>query len=180
MSLRYCALLRGINVGGKNTVAMERLRALFSGLGHRSVATHIQSGNVVFASDERDASKVATDIERAIARTLGLAIDVIVRTRGDLAETVAHNPFLARGADPSRLFVVFLAGRPSAESIDTLDPHRSPPDELVVRGHDVYLHCPNGFGQTKLTIDYFARRLGVTATARNWNTVAKLSAMMEA
>lgn len=165
------ALLRGINVGGKNKVPMSELKSLFSSLGFEDVVTYIQSGNVVFRSAKRD---VAEAIERQIAETFGIGVTVLLRTPAELRKVTESNPFLKRGADLSKLHVLFLSGRPAATAVSQLDPDRSPPDEFRVRGREIYLQLPNGAGRSKLTIDYFERRLGVAATGRNWNTVLKL------
>jgi uncharacterized protein (DUF1697 family) len=173
-SSTYVALLRGINVGGRKTVPMAELRSALSALGLEDVATYIQSGNVVFRAPARDAESLAGAIERSIDETFGLSARVVLRTRDELSAVASGNPFLERGADESKLHVVFLDREPDASAVAELDPGRSPPDEFDVQGREVYLHLPNGMGRTKLTGDYFERRLGVAATARNWRTVAKL------
>ncbi len=170
----YVALLRGINVGGKNAaVPMSELRSLLDSLGHVDVVTYIQSGNAVFGSP-RPATEVAAELEERIEQAFGIGVAVLLRTPAELARVVANNPFLTPDADVSKLYVAFLADEPAAAAVSGLDPERSPPDELAVRGREVYLRLPNGAGRTKLTIDYFERRLGTRATARNWRTVTKL------
>jgi uncharacterized protein (DUF1697 family) len=169
----YVALLRGINVGGKNSVPMNELKALFETLGHADVVTYIQSGNVVFTSSSGKA-KVTTGITKGIEEQFGLRVPVVVRSRAELARIVRSNPYVQAGADVSKLHVMFLADRPTKTAIAELDPDRSPPDELTVLGSEIYLLAPNGVGRSKLTVDYFDRRLGTIATSRNWNTVNKL------
>jgi uncharacterized protein (DUF1697 family) len=173
----YVALLRGINVGCKNKVPMAMLRDVFASLGLEDVVTYIQSGNVVFTSGVK-AAQVASDIAGAINQEFGLSVPVIVRTRAELAKVATSNPYLKPGADPSHLHVTFLAEKPTAAAIKQLDPERSAPDEFVVHGREIFMLLPNGMGRSKLTIDYFERRLGTTATARNWNTVNKLLELM--
>lgn len=172
----YVALLRGINVGGKNKVPMAELRELFATLGHEDVVSYIQSGNVVFTSTVKPA-QAASDLAAAIVKEFGLRVPVIVRTRTELAKVITSNPYLKRGAD-SKLHVTFLADRPSAAAIKRLDPDRCPPDEFTVQGREIFMFMPNGMGRTKLTIDYFEKRLGTQGTARNWNTVNKLLDLM--
>lgn len=167
------ALLRGINVGGKNRVPMEAFRSLLTALGHLDVVTYIQSGNAVFESS-RGSGEVAAELEEALERELGVRAAVVLRTAAELADVAAGNPLLRPGTDASKLYVVFLAEEPSRAALARLDPDRSPPDEARARGREIYLHLPNGAGRTKLTVDYFERRLGARATARNWNTVTKL------
>jgi uncharacterized protein (DUF1697 family) len=174
----YVALLRGINVGGRTKLPMADLRALMETLGHANVVTYIQSGNVVFTSAAKEA-KVASDIAAGVKQKFGYDLAVIVRTRAQLAKVVSGNPYLKSGADPSKLHVTFLAAKPSAAAIAKLDPDRCPPDEFVVQGREIFMLLPNGMGRTKLTIDYFEKRLGTPGSARNWNTVNKLLELMD-
>ncbi len=173
----YAALLRGINVGGKNKVPMADLRALFETLGHADVVTYIQSGNIVFTSATKPA-KIAADITDAIAGELGLTVPVIVRSRTELRRVLTSNPYLDAGVAPAKLHVTFLADRPSKAAIAELDPDRSPPDEFAVVGREIFMLLANGMGRTKLTIDWFERCFGTRATARNWNTLNKLVDLM--
>jgi uncharacterized protein (DUF1697 family) len=167
----YVALLRGINVGGNNPIPMGELRALCQDLGHLAVATHLQSGNVVFASGD-DPKAIVEGMEGSITERFGLQISVLLRTHQELVKVAAGNPFAQH--DPSKLHVLFLRERPKAAALATLDRDRSPGDEFHAAGRELYLHLPNGAGRTKLTLDYFERRLGVTGTARNWNTLLRL------
>jgi uncharacterized protein (DUF1697 family) len=175
----YVALLRGINVGGKNKVPMAGLRAALESLGFEEVVTYVQSGNVVFDAPSAKAAEVGARIEKRIAKDFGLDITVVLRTPAELRKVAAGNPFLKGGAETSKLHVVFLDRKPAAKAVSQLDPDRSPPDELSVRGREIYLHLPGGSARTKLTIDYFEKRLGVRATHRNWNTVTKLVELAE-
>ncbi len=171
---RYVALLRGINLGGHNRVSMPDLRALFGSLGAEDVATHVQSGNVIFKSD-KGAGKLTEAIEKRIRRDLGLSVTVLLRTQPQLAKVVAGNPFAEDGKEPTKLHVTFLAEKPVLARARELDPERAAPDEFHVVGQEIYLHCPNGYGRSKLTNAYFEKHLGVAATTRNWRTVTKLA-----
>jgi uncharacterized protein (DUF1697 family) len=168
------ALLRGINVGGKHKLPMKELVALFEGAGCSDVRTYIQSGNVVFRTSEKSAAAVAKDVERRIEERFGYEVPVILRTAEALGTVASGNPFLADGADETHLHVGFLATRPTPEAVASLDPARSAIDSFRVVGTEVYLHTPGGMGRTKLTTDWFDRRLGATMTVRNWRTVGKL------
>jgi uncharacterized protein (DUF1697 family) len=170
----FIALLRGINVGGKNMIPMPELKSLFASIGLEDVSTYLQSGNVVFSSSTGDAQALAVAIEERIDEAFELGTTVLLRTPAELAEIADSNPYLGREADLAKLHVVFLSGPPEADAVAELDPARSPPDEFAVRGREIYLHLPNGAGRSKLTMDYFEKRLGVRATARNWKTVTKL------
>jgi uncharacterized protein (DUF1697 family) len=176
----FVALLRGINLAGRNRVPMRELRSSLESLGLEDVVTYIQSGNVVFRSRSGGVQQLTGGIERRIVETFGIEVVVLLRTPAELAKVAAGNPFLRGGADPAKLHVVFLSGRPAKKDAARLDPERSPPDELRLEGREIYLHLPNGFGRSKLTVDYFERRLGVAATARNWRTVTKLVALTDA
>ena len=176
----YVALLRGVNVGGRNKIAMKDLHASFVALGHDEVTTYIQSGNVVFRSASKVPAKLGPAIEGEISKTFGLRVGVLVRTPSDFDDLIKHNPFLVPGREAAKTLVMFLDDAPTAGAVAGLDPGRSPPDEFVVRRREIYVYCPNGFGRSKLSIDYFERRLRTRATARNWNTVIKLAGLMAA
>lgn len=173
----YAALLRGINVGGRNRVPMPELKALFEKAGHEDVVTYIQSGNVVFRSRTADAATLAADLERRIETAFGPAVAVVLRSPDELAEIAVGNPFLTAGSDTSKLYVVFLRSQPAPGALERLDAGRSPGDEFRLTGRDLYLRLPTGAGRTKLTLDYFERILGVKGTARNWNTLLRLCAL---
>ncbi|HVD10712.1 MAG TPA: DUF1697 domain-containing protein [Gaiellaceae bacterium] len=176
---RYVALLRGINLGGHNKVSMPDLRALFASLGAEDVETYVQSGNVIFKSAE-GAGKLTEAIEKSIRRDFGLSVTVLLRTRPQLAKVHAGNPFAKSRKESTRLHVTFLAEKPDAARVRELDPERAKPDEFKVVGQEIYLHCPNGYGRSKLTNAYFEKQLGVAATTRNWKTVTKLAELVSA
>jgi uncharacterized protein (DUF1697 family) len=171
----HIALLRGINVGGKNQLPMKALAEMFATLGCSNVSTYIQSGNVVCEAHDVLAPKLPKAIEKAIGESYGYRIPIVMRTRDELVRVTTDNPFLLAGADPSKLFVMFLADAPSAERIASLDPKRSPGDEFAIRGRDLYLFLPNGVGSSKITNAYLDSKLGTVSTGRNWRTVLKLA-----
>jgi uncharacterized protein (DUF1697 family) len=174
----HAALLRGINVGGKNPLPMKDLARMFAGAGCANVRTYIQSGNVVFDAPG-NAAKIAEIVSADIEKRFGYRIPVVLRTSAQLLKTIAGNPFLKAGADVKALHVYFLAVAPNARAIAGLDPARSAPDAFQVLGQEIYLHLPNGMGRSKLTNAYFDSKLATTCTARNWATVLKLAEMME-
>jgi len=173
----HVALLRAINLAGKNRVPMKTLAALFVDAGCADVRTYIQSGNVVFRGSAPLARRVPSAIGAALEAKLGIRIAVLMRTAADLEDVARNNPFLAAGADPRSLHVSFLGDAPAAAKLAALDPNRSPGDQYRVRGREIYLCCPNGVGKTKLTNAYFESRLGTPSTARNWRTVLTLLEM---
>ena len=170
----YVALLRAVNLGRRNKVAMADLRALFERLGAHDVTTYLQSGNVVFGSSGAAAAELTRAIEDEIRRELGLDIAVLLRTSAEMATIRSSNPFAASAERP-QLHVTFLAARPAAARVRELAGEGMAPDELHVARREIYLYCQNGYGRTKLTNAYFERRLGVVATTRNWTTVTKLA-----
>lgn len=174
---RHVALLRGINVGGKNLLPMAELAALFEAAGAHEVSTYIQSGNVLFSATAAGATKVVAQVEAALGERFERPMPVVLRSREELAAVVEANPFLARGAEPRFLYVAFLAQRPAAARVKQLDPERSPPDAFELLGRELFLQLPNGAGKTKLTNDYLDRTLDTVSTVRNWNTVTKLFAL---
>lgn len=170
---RCVALLRGVNVGGVK-LPMQDLRRLFQDLGHADAETYIQSGNVVFTYQGADRGRVAADIEAQLAARLGLTVTVVLRTATELGRLASANPFVARGVDPARLYVTFLAEEPEPDRWGRLEVPEGEPEEFAVAGSDLFLHYPNGYGRSKFHNGFIERRLGVAATTRNWNTVTKL------
>jgi uncharacterized protein (DUF1697 family) len=177
MPVTYAALMRGINVGGKNKLPMKDLAALFADAGCSDVRTYIQSGNVVFKASERVAAGLPAVIAKRITDGFGYQTPVVLRSAGQLAAVAAGNPFLERGLPEEMLHVLFLADVPEKLAVAGLDAERSPGDTFIVHGGEVFLHLPNGMGRTKLTNAYFDSKLATVSTARNWRTVLKLAEM---
>ena len=175
-SSAHVALLRGINVGGKNKLPMADLRALFEALGCRSVATYIQSGNVVFAARAAVAKGLAARAAAALADRFGLKVPVVLRSAAELRDASRGNPF---ADDGDSLHVGFLADAPDPARLARLDPDRGKPDVFRVVGREVYLRFPGGVARSKLTAAYFDATLGTTITMRNWRTVTALVEMVE-
>jgi uncharacterized protein (DUF1697 family) len=172
----YVALLRAVNVSGQNKLPMAALRAELSAR-YDNVTTYVQSGNVVLTAATTPEAKLSRALEQDIRRTFGLSITVLVRTKEQLRAVTTHNPWLTRGAEAARLYVTFLAAKPSARQVQDLMAKATGTDEAAVRGREVYLHCPNGYGRTKLNNAFLERQLGAKATTRNWATVTKLLAL---
>ncbi len=176
---RYVALLRAINVGGKNRLPMNRLRELLTGLDYQNVRTYIQSGNILFETQESDEAAISGSIQVSIEEQFEIATPVILRRSDEFAKIVASSPFDALATAPDKLQVMFLSAIPDANRVANLEPDRSPGDSFVVQDREIYMHLPRGAARTKLTLDYFEPALGVTATARNWKTVNRLAEMIE-
>jgi len=179
----YVALLRGINVGGRNKVAMADLREVVTSLGHSEVTTYIQSGNIVFSATETSTSTLAADIERAIEKALGVSPRVVVLSSDELAAVIDANPYPDE-LNPKTVHAIFLAEIPGPEIADRLaEVERraakkgSSRDRVTLIGRTLYLHTPDGFGRSELAALLLrgdGKSIGAFATARNWATVTKL------
>ncbi len=171
----WAAFLRGINVGGHKPIKMAELRGVAGALGLDGVETVLQSGNLVFASEDADPDALAARLEDAIDAHWDFRPRVILRTAAQVDAAIARNPFAGRaGADPRRLLVMFLAGPPAADAearLAALDRDR---EEMALDGLALHLAYPDGIGRSKLTGDRLERALGVPGTARNWNTLARV------
>lgn len=163
------ALLRGVNVGGKNRLPMEALRAEVAALGGEGARTFLQSGNVVFAASPEGARAVVDGLERALAARLGGPVPVVCFGAEELAAALADPPFADR--DPGERHAFFLREAPGPVE---LDPDRSPGDAFLLRGRVLFAWLPGGMARTKLTNAWLDRRLGTTTTARNWRVATAL------
>ena len=172
----YISILRGINVGGQRKILMADLKALYEGLGLADVRTYIQSGNVAFTTDTTVFNNdLARTLEQAIAKQYLFDVPVIVRSSAEMRHILEANPFARReGIQTEKLHATFLAAAPSANELEKVRALNYSPDEFVISGTEVYLHCPGGYGETKLSNKFFESKLKVSATTRNWNTVNKL------
>lgn len=174
----YVAMLRGINVSGQKKIKMDRLRELFVSSGFEAVESYVQSGNVVFDTARTGATALSEKIARGIKTEFGHDVSVVIRTPRELARVVKDNPFLKqRGIDLARLGVTFLAAAPRQAGRARLQAVDSGDDEWRLEGKEIYLHCPSGYGKTKLSNNLFERAFAVAATTRNWRTVNALLEM---
>lgn len=176
----FIAMLRGINVSGHKIVKMDRLRAAFEVLGFGNVRTYVQSGNVVFEAKAAAPTGIAETIVCRIERDFGFSVPVTVVTAQELGRVFRENPFVKEvGADLSKLHVTFLADIPAAVGLAKMGALPAGPDRFHCRSRCVYLHCPEGYGNTKLSNNAIERALAVSATTRNWKTVTALHQMAE-
>ncbi|HEV2617277.1 MAG TPA: DUF1697 domain-containing protein [Candidatus Acidoferrales bacterium] len=174
------SMLRGVNVGGHNKIKMDELRKVYESLKLRDCQTYVQSGNVVFRTEERDLAALRERIERKIEARFGFRPDVIVRTSDQLRDAIARNPFAGRrGIEPGKLLVTFLANEPGAEARAKVLAMKFAPEELRLGGRELYIYFPNGMGQTNLSWMAVVKALGTTGTGRNWNSVTKMLEMAE-
>jgi uncharacterized protein (DUF1697 family) len=187
----HVALLRGINLAGRNKVAMADLRRIVASLGHTDVATYIQSGNVVFSTGETDTTALADGLEQAITAALGIGVRVVVLSREELAQATRDNPY-AGEPNPKAVHAVFLSAEPGPEAAEGLadarrQAERKQPgtrDSAQVVGRTIFVHTPDGYGRSELAARIIqgnsGKQASLAGTARNWATVTKLLAMCHA
>src|ERR671937_1667719 len=170
---KHIVLLRGINLGSRNRIAMPALREALEEAGFGEVKTHLQSGNIVLESRAKRES-VARTCEQVIEERFGLKIPVVVRTRAELAQVVKRNPLAEVATEPKRYQVSFLSARLPAEVVRELEGVAAPDERVVAIGREVYAWHPRTVARSKLWAKMAGKSLGVTATARNWSTVEAL------
>ena len=167
----YIAILRGINVGGKRIIKMLALKEMFITLGYQNIATYIQSGNVVLQSKKANPIKLAEVITNAISKTFGFDVPVIVFEYETLNNIVEENEFFKhKSKSVEHLHITFLADELTKENQAKIKREDYLPDEFLIHGKAIYLYCPNGYSKSKLTNDFFEKKLRVNATTRNWKT----------
>jgi uncharacterized protein (DUF1697 family) len=172
----YIALLRGINVGGKNMIPMAVLKKHFEQHGFSSVSTYQQSGNVVFQSDYANEKEIEYFLKKSINEAYSLQIEVIVKYASVLSEIILHNPFENQiKLEGDKTGVAFLSEVPSAESILKIQQFDCQTDEYFFFHDYFYIYCPNGFGRARLTNAVLESKLKLKSTIRNWKTIHALA-----
>lgn len=176
----YCALLRGINVGGKTQIKMAELAAMFEGMGYTGAKTLLLSGNVAFKTDEQATYALSRRIEDKLDATFGFRPTVMIRSEAELRAVLDKHPFTDEQlAEPSRAMVMFLQREAEPAAVDDLLQSYSGAETIHVRGREAYLFYPDGMGRSKLTNALLEKKLKTPGTARNWNTVQKIMALVE-
>ena len=172
------AMLRGVNLGPHNRIKMDELRALCTSLKLENAKTYLQSGNLVFASNERDLAVLAKKLEDAIEKRFGFRSAVLLRTMPEMRAVVKKNPFARREFDPAKLAVMFLNAELPIETRKQLESIKVGPEELKALPRELYVYFPEGMGRSKLSpaIDRIIKKTG---TGRNWNSVINLLVMAE-
>jgi uncharacterized protein (DUF1697 family) len=174
---RHVLLLRGINVGRAHRIGMADLRALLEAEGHRDVRTVLQSGNVVLDADQ-EAGPLVRSVERAIERRFGFPVPTVVRTAEEVAAVLAEDPLGAVVTDPTRYVVSFSDGEIPADVAEALSSVDPGDDVYTIVGRELYLWCPHGQLQSPIAAALAKQRGGPVGTARNWNTVLKIGALL--
>jgi uncharacterized protein (DUF1697 family) len=172
--MTYISMLRAINVGGKQ-VGMEKLKRLYESLDFKNVRSYIQSGNVLFESPNSDPLELGNKIEKEISKTFGFGVFVVIRTDKEIQKIIENNPLSKK--DPTKLHVTFLRDLVTDYPSEEIRKAKDKAEEFVIRGKEVYLFCPNGYGITKLSNSYFEKKMKTVATTRNWRTVNMFLAM---
>jgi len=173
-------MLRGVNLGAHNRVKMDALRTLCESLKLEDPRTYVQSGNVIFRTKEKNVVALAKKIQDAIAREFGFRPEVILRTAAELRQAIAASPFdRRRDVEPGKLLVTFLAAEPGPDTRTSLAKFKDYPEEIHLKGREMYIYFPNGAGKSRLPWSSVEKLLKTTGTARNWNSVTKMLEIAE-
>lgn len=175
----YISLLRAVNVSGKNIIKMSLLKELYEKIGFRSVKTYIQSGNVVFQTNNSDVTNIHKQIKQGIRDVFGLDITVIVLTQIQLEAVIQANPF-ENHVDSKQLYITYFENDVQDIPLPEIQSKATNEEVIEIRSTIAYLYVPNGYGKTKLTNSFLEKKLNVLATTRNWNTTNKLMQLAQA
>ncbi len=174
------SMLRGVNLARHQRMKMDALRAVYESLGLRNPQTYVQSGNVIFSATEKNLTRLGARIEQAIEKDFGFRPDVILRTVPELRDAIAGNPFAnRRDIEPNKLLVTFLGADPGEEAREKVRAIKADPEELHIRGRELYIYFANGMARPKLSLARIERILAVPGTGRNWNSVTRMLEMAE-
>ena len=176
----HLALLRGINVSGHSMINMEALKTTLEAIGFQNVQTYIQSGNVFVDTEEENAAAVGFKIKQEIFKVFGHEVPVVVIGSADLEACFKNNPFLKeKDIDTKKLYVAFISTTLQSTSMNDLKISQFKPDEASIDGNKIFIKYAVGAGKTRFDQKYIEKKLNVTATIRNWNTVTQLLKMYE-
>ena len=174
------SMLRGVNLGPHNRIKMDALRAVYESLKFEDPRTYVQSGNVIFRTKEKNSAALAKKIQNAIERTFKCSPEVILRTTDELRNAIAASPFASRhNLEPGKILVTFLATEAGPDARTTLLSFKSYPEEIHLKGRELYIYFPDGAGKSKLPWSKVEKLLQTTGTARNWNSVTNMLAIAE-
>lgn len=174
----HLALLRGINVSGHNMIKMDALKSCLEAVGFQNVQTYIQSGNVFVDSEEENVAAVGFKIKQVIFKTFGYDVANVMITKKDLEACFSNNPYLKqKEIDYKKLYVAFVSKELRSESINDLKISQFKPDEVHINASRIFIKYAVGAGKTRLDQKYIEKKLALTATIRNWNTVTQLLQM---
>lgn len=171
--MKYIALIRGVNVGGKR-IKMAHLKENFESMGYKNVKTYLQSGNVIFEDKSSNITEIRQNIENNINKEFEFSVNVIIRTEKELEYIIINNPFNKENMEISSLYVTFLQNVPDEEILANLDLNIEDNERFEIIGKEIYLYLPHGYARTKLTNNALEKKLKIVATTRNWKTTNKL------
>ncbi len=174
--MKYISILRGINVSGQKKIKMLELKSLYESLGFQNVVTYIQSGNVIFDASDKNKSNIKTLVEEAIEKKYKFHVPVEIRTKREIENIIKNSPFgpVDLAEDGTKVLVTFLCAKPDRVKVANVLNYVVLPEKLVVKGKEVYLYCPDGYGKSRLSNTFLENKLGVEATTRNWKSVHKI------
>lgn len=176
--MKHLALLRGINVSGHNMIKMDALKSMLEKIGFQNVETYIQSGNVFLETEDENAQSVGFTIKQEIVKQLGFDVPTIVINKSDLEKCLTNNPFFKeKDVDTKKLYVAFISKELNNNALNDLKISQFKPDEAFIDENRIYMKLETGAAKTRLTQKYIEKKLNVTATSRNWNTMNKLLEM---
>jgi uncharacterized protein (DUF1697 family) len=171
----YIALLRGINVSGQKSIKMADLTKLCDTLGFKNISTYLQSGNIIFEYETTDTLIIADTIKKAIRKKYGFEVDTIVRSAHELEKIISGNPLIQKlNIDTDKLHITFLLNHPQEQNVSAIEMAKEDNEIFIIKGREIYLYCPNGYGRTKLNNQAFEKKLKTPATTRNWKTASAL------
>jgi uncharacterized protein (DUF1697 family) len=178
----YLALFRAVNVSGHNIIKMEHLRKLMETEGYKNVATYIQSGNVVFTTDETDKAKIKREMETLLYREYGHDVFNFILDEAELQKAVENNPYTKAEPEPQgvkKYFVTFLSGEATTQGLDQMKKYNRSDDEFKAIGSVIYLKLSRSAADSKLTNSFIESKMSLKSTTRNWNTTLKLLEMLK-
>lgn len=177
----YISFLRGVNMTGYNSIKMADLSKLYFDIGYTDIQTYIQSGNVIFGDkSETPLPEIEQKIEMEILARFNYVIPAMVRTIKEVSLLLTRNPYLSEeNFDAAKMAVIFLHETPSDTQINKVININYPPDKFLISGKEIFIYCPNGFGNTKIYTNFFERKMGATGTARNWKTITSILQIAE-
>lgn len=171
--ITYISLLRGINVSGKNSIKMDALKKAFEEAGFYNVTTYIQSGNIIFNSNETNSKSLEQLIFNIILNKFGFNVPVTILTIDELEQSLNKNPF-SNNSDEKFIHFTFLKDLPTISYEKEINNKKALNEEIKIINKTIYLYCPDGYGKTKLTNNYLEKVLKVSATTRNLKTTNQL------
>ncbi|MBU3658614.1 MAG: DUF1697 domain-containing protein [Flavobacteriales bacterium] len=176
--MKYLAILRGINVSGKNIIKMDALRTMMEKIDFQNITTYIQSGNICFESNLESTFKITEIIKNGIQVHFNLNVPVLVFNAKEFDSIIKGNPFAKQSdLDVKFMHITFLENEIDRDLIPHLEEKRAESEQVFCQGKAVYLYLPTGYGNTKLSNNFIEKKLKNLATTRNWKTCLELQSL---